>query len=315
MRELYAKDKESIKKRMRELHAKDKESIKKRKRELYAKDKESIKKRKRELYAKDKESIKKRKRKLYAKHREHRQKKKRELYNENIEPIRKKRRQSYDQKKRRNEIVGNFETLVSDIPCNTQLYEELPQPETGVMNWYQCVEDWRYEWPLETLLEMIESDDPDNEQRIKELTNSLVDRLLLEKITPTKQKQAAKQFYHALGKGCPWGIVSEYDPNCSIDARLLACACCGMQEFDGIDNPERTFKSISINMLGKLHLDKEQEAQYKRRLKIEVKLPIDEEGHTRIFYPWEVQSVYSPIRKKMMIRYIMMTTTFTCTQN
>ena len=142
---------------------------------------------------------------------------------------------------------------------------------------------------------MIESNDPDNEQRVKELTNSLVDRLLLEKITPTKQKQAAKQFYHALGKGCSWGIVSEYDPNRSIDACLLACACCGMREFDGIDNPERTFESISINMLSKLHLDKDQEAQYKHRLKIKLELPIDEEGHTRIFYPWKIQSVYSPV--------------------
>ena len=41
---------------------------------------------------------------------------------------------------------GNFNTLVSEILCDTTEYEIAPTPETGVMNWYQCVGMWCLEW-------------------------------------------------------------------------------------------------------------------------------------------------------------------------
>ena len=43
----------------------------------------------------------------------------------------------------------NFNTLVSEILCDTTEYEVAPTPETGVMNWYQCFGEWRLEWIME----------------------------------------------------------------------------------------------------------------------------------------------------------------------
>jgi len=46
---------------------------------------------------------------------------------------------------------GNFNTLVTYIRCDTTKYILAPTPETGVMNWYQCVEKWHLEWLMEDI--------------------------------------------------------------------------------------------------------------------------------------------------------------------
>ena len=77
-----------------------------------------------------------------------------------------------------------------------------------------------------------------NEQtEANEKMETLKQRISNETITPKRQKNSGRHFFRALGRGCPWGTKSHYH-NDSIDARLLGCACCGMKEYDDIDQFE-----------------------------------------------------------------------------
>ena len=87
---------------------------------------------------------------------------------------------------------GNFNTLISEIPCDTTEYEIAPTPETGVMNWYQCVGKWRLEWLMEDIQDLLESNGKSNLQKEEDtktaniLIEELKQRLQREKVTPVK---------------------------------------------------------------------------------------------------------------------------------
>jgi len=46
--------------------------------------------------------------------------------------------------------------LASEIPCDTTEYELVLSPETGVMNWYQCVGKWHLEWLMEDIQDLLD---------------------------------------------------------------------------------------------------------------------------------------------------------------
>ncbi len=96
---------------------------------------------------------------------------------------------------------GNFNTLVSEIPCDTTEYEIAPTPETGVMNWYQCVGKWHLEWLMEDIQDLLESNGKSNLQKQEDtkkeivLIEELKQRLQREKVTPEKQNHAVDNFF------------------------------------------------------------------------------------------------------------------------
>jgi hypothetical protein len=170
---------------------------------------------------------------------------------------------------------GNFKTPVTEIPCDTTEYELSPTPETGVMNWYQCVEKWRLEWLVEDIQNLLDCNGKTNVQQKEDRTKAnvliqeLKQRLRKEKVTSEKQKNAADKFFHALGRGLPWGI-KPYFTHDSVDARLFGCACCGMKEYDNGDSPitKKKFQLLPVDMLDLLKLSKEDCHKYRENLKV-----------------------------------------------
>jgi hypothetical protein len=49
---------------------------------------------------------------------------------------------------------ANFNTQVSEILADTTEYEISPSPETAVINWYQCVGNWRLQWLMEDIQDL-----------------------------------------------------------------------------------------------------------------------------------------------------------------
>ena len=127
---------------------------------------------------------------------------------------------------------------------------------------------------------------------MENVKKDLINCLRLGKITPARQKQVAQKFFRALGRGCTWGNIQKYDGNKSIDARLIACACCGIREFENIDNPERTFEYVPLSKLAYLRLNKHEEEEFKKQRAIKCILPINDNGDKDIFYPWHARSIY-----------------------
>ncbi len=99
------------------------------------------------------------------------------------------------------------------------------------MNWYMISSDgWRYEWDLEGYLKNVESNDECKKLYAQSCLESLLHTLLLQEVSPEKQKRLGSEFYEVIGRGCEWGRrVNDYNPDYgdSQDAYLRACAYCG----------------------------------------------------------------------------------------
>ncbi len=108
--------------------------------------------------------------------------------------------QNNNQKTKINEFTekGNFNTPTKDIPCDTTEYEISPNPETAVMNWYQCVENWRLQWLMEDIQDLLEVKGKSKVQiahdrnEAKEIAKELKNLLENEKVTEEKQRNALR---------------------------------------------------------------------------------------------------------------------------
>ena len=146
---------------------------------------------------------------------------------------------------------------------------------------------------IQDLMDIEQKSDAENTQVVDKIKD-LKQRILNEKITPIKQKNAADKFFRALGRGCEWGTKPSYH-NCSIDARLLGCASCGMKDYDNIDESEikREYTFLPLNKLDLLKLTNKDANAHKKQINMKpLYLPIDDEGHLKAFVPWKVKSVY-----------------------
>ena len=210
-----------------------------------------------------------------------------------------KRRHDQFNQRRKEEFEnrkGNFQTKVPDIPCDTTQYELASTPETGIMNWYQCVGKWRLQWPMEDIQDLMdcegasETKQAQNREDTKVLLNKLKVRINNEKVTPEKQNTAADNFFRAIGRGCPWGKKHQYHDQ-SIDALLLCCASCGMKDYDDIDEFEikRNFVFLPLKELGLLKLNPVDYNIRKNQMAQDpLFLPINDDGDLEAFYPWKV---------------------------
>ena len=99
-----------------------------------------------------------------------------------------KKRKNYENNKdRKRESEGYFKVLVSEIPCNTTQYETSKKPELGVLNWYQCVEDWRYEWTLDKILDLMDDAEVKIEQQSK------IEKNLIENFYPKEHENSVQK--------------------------------------------------------------------------------------------------------------------------
>ena len=170
---------------------------------------------------------------------------------------------------------ANFHTMVFEIPADTTEYEISPSPETAVINWYQCVGNWRLQWLMEDIQDLLNQTEKSSnqidcdKQKADILIKQLQKRLAQEKVTPQKQKDAADRFFQAIGRGCPWGTKQIYDKN-SVDARLYACSCCGIKNYDdtGDNNNRQEFKIVPLSDLDILKLKEEKSMIYQKQLNV-----------------------------------------------
>ena len=264
--------------------------------EYYKKNMEAKKAKRREYYRKNKEAEKRKRREYYEKnkdkHRETDNERRKRHYEEHKEEHSVSRRCAYNAE--REEAFGrkgNFATDVSSVPCDTTEYELALSPETAVMNWYQCVGNWRLQWVLEDIQDLRDGDG--DESQLKSLEEELKRRLLMEKVTPEKQQTAANEFFRAIGRGCSWGDKPTYDEK-SVDARLFGCACCGMKEYDDVGEAGNieTFHRVPLSQLSKLQLAPEDAQEYERHLEQVIEIPTNEERTMKKIQPWLVKSVY-----------------------
>ena len=111
------------------------------------------------------------------------------------EKINKRRRDNYQMKyiEERREIFNNkanFRTGVSEIPADTTEYEISPSPETAVINWYQCVGNWRLQWLMEGIQDLLNQTGKSSsqidcdKQKADILITQLQEPLAQEKVTP-----------------------------------------------------------------------------------------------------------------------------------
>ena len=96
-----------------------------------------------------------------------------------------------------------------------------------------------------------------------------------------------------MGQGLQWGTKQFYSDD-SIDAKLLGCACCGMREYKSKSDPtaKTKFDYFHVNRLDILKLTKEDSQDYKEKLKIELLLPVNDEGHCKKFVPWKTKKCF-----------------------
>ena len=241
--------------------------------------------------------------------------KRRQYHHLNWDRLNKKRRQyrQLNQEKRYAQYVsnreaefsakGNFSTLTSDIPCNTEDYEVASTPESGVMNWYQCSEQWRLQWLLEEIqdLQALNSQFPSPaiDSKIEKLKQTLMQRIDNETVTPQRQHDVLDQFFTVIGRGCPWGQnQASYHNSTSIDAPLIGCACCGTRDYDEWDfngsgyETKFTLHNVTPD-LDILKMNQDESSQYEKQLQIKLLLPVNDNGTLRTFIPWKVRSVFS----------------------
>ena len=239
-----------------------------------------------------------------------------------------------DRRKKEFEHKGDFNTKVKEIPCDTTDYEVAPNPETAVMNWYQNTEHWRLLWPMEDLQALIDNNsDNSNENAIvanstdiATNTNSNIDmneitellsemtttternvidnartvlneRIEMEKVTPMKQRNATERFFRAVGRGYYWADDEEhqkYTEN-SVDALLYGCACCGMKDYNGLEDSDtdKQFKRMGLSKLSVLALDEQEEKDHKKHIDQPVNVPVNNEGDWEKVYPWKAKSICS----------------------
>jgi hypothetical protein len=188
---------------------------------------------------------------------------------------------------------GSFASKVSEIPCDTTEYELSLTPDCAVMNWYQCVGNWRLQWLVEDIQDVINSDG--SEADIEAMTAKLNQRLSMEKVTPEKKHVAANAFFRAIGRGCPWGERSCYD-DISVDARLFGCSCCGMKDYHDVgeyNQQENKFQFVPLSSLEILKLSEEEALMHNAHLNTKINIPFNEDGDFKVVNPWIVKSVYA----------------------
>ena len=188
---------------------------------------------------------------------------------------------------------------MKDIPCDTTEYKISPNPEMAVINCYQCIEKWRLQWLMEDIQDLLEVKGKSKIQithdrnEAKSIMKELENRLRNEMVTEEKQRTAADQFFQGIGRGCYWGTKPQYDIN-SVDARLYGCACCGVKDYHDITlfDKSQNFQLLQLNELNLLKLTKEDVVTYHDQLRVELQLPVNEEGTLDTFYPWKLRSIY-----------------------
>ena len=120
--------------------------------------------------------------------------------------MQKKRQQEYEQqhKEEFENEQDNFQTLVSKIPCNTIEFELAKSAETSVVNWYQCVGNWRLQWLVVDIQDLISSEGKSVDKIKRDIEQGNISkeeqkrRINNEKVTPEKQSIAADKFFRAL---------------------------------------------------------------------------------------------------------------------
>jgi len=265
--------------------------VKKRKqKDEYEANPEPKKMRERERYQANPEPKKTRERERYEANPEPKKQTMKLYWGDNKQHINPDRQKDYSEGKK-----ADFSTTVAEMPLDTTDYEHLDNPETAVINWYMNSSDgWRYEWDMEGYLKNVESSDEGERLYAQSCLESLLHTLSLQEVTPEKQKQLGSEFYEAIGRGCDWGRKVNYndaDYGDSKDAYLRACACCGFREYD-IDNAYRTYDTVPLLDLEMLKLKGEEAIGYEEKMKVEVRLPINEDGKMAVFYPWNCKSIY-----------------------
>ena len=292
-------------KRQKDEYKANPEPRKTRKQDKYRVNPEHTNKRQKDEYKANPEPRKMREQKKYRANPERKKTREQKKYKANPEPKKRKMNLFWEMKKedinpnRRkddsNVKRADFSTTIVEMPLDTTNYEFLKSPETAVMNWHMNSSDgWRYEWDLEGYLKNKDSSEEGERVYAQSCLESLLHTLSLQKITPEKQKKLGSDFYEATGIGCEWGTQVNYndtDYGDSQDAHLCACACCGFRDYD-IDNAFRTYKTVSLSCLDRLKLNEKEVSDYKKKLKINVLLPINEEGKACVFHPWKCKSIY-----------------------
>jgi len=90
--------------------------------------------------------------------------------------------------------------------------------------------------------------------------------------------------------------------------RLLGYACCGMKDYNDIDEFEinRQFKFLPLNKLNILKINKKDSYTYEKQIRIKILLPVKEVGHLELFTPWQVLGVFlfkNPLNSKQNCHY------------
>ena len=256
--------------------------------------KDERKQKNKEYYTNNADDIKQNQKRFRAGHKDDKKQDDKKQQKRRHDQFNQRRKEEFENRK------GNFQTKVPDIPCDTTQYELASTPETGIMNWYQCVGKWRLQWPMEDIQDLMdckgasETKQAQNREDTKVLLNKLKVRINNEKVTPEKQNTAADNFFRAIGRGCPWGKKHQYHDQ-SIDALLLCCASCGMKDYDDIDEFEikRNFVFLPLKELGLLKLNPVDYNIRKNQMAQDpLFLPINDDGDLEAFYPWKVRSIY-----------------------
>ncbi len=108
-----------------------------------------------------------------------------------------------------------------------------------------------------------------------------------------KKRDACIKFLCAQGRGYKWREEAHvYAKGKSVDAELAACACCGFRDFN-LPNLSRTFQYHHVENLPILTMTPEETKQHLNHLCYgNVELPIDDDGHWRMFNLWLAKSVW-----------------------
>ena len=103
---------------------------------------------------------------------------------------------------------------------------------------------------------------------IDDARSRLIERIEMEKVTPMKQRNATERFFRAIGRGYYWADNEEhqkYTEN-SVDALLYGCACCGMKDYNGLEDSDtdKQFKRMGLSELSVLALNEQEEKDHKK---------------------------------------------------